>query len=71
MPSLPFRLAIGPALIIAGIAVSGCSVQRSDSPTWSLNGPPAAPVTATTANTKYGDWNGPGAPQPLTYDEAR
>lgn len=58
------------ALFMIAILLGGCSMQPSagDRPDWSLTEPDIRAQSTTTANGKhYGDWNGPGAPQPLRY----
>ncbi len=54
-------------------ALAACGVQQSlsDRPSWSLNGPAPQPPVTQTSPKAYGDWNGPGAPKPLTYDDGR
>ncbi len=68
---LPFAIQFCLLALFCGgaILVSGCSMQapRSEQPDWSLNGPKEAKAPS----KKYGDWNGPGAPKPLTDDDAR
>jgi hypothetical protein len=61
------------ALFMIALVTAGCGVQQSlsDRPNWSLNGPdrPSSSTnTSTTPAKRYGDWNGPGAPKPLTVD---
>jgi hypothetical protein len=60
------------ALFMVALLLAGCSVQQSQAerPNWSLNGPDR-PSQMTATNKKYGDWNGPGAPQPLMYKNAQ
>ena len=62
------------AVFMLALMLAGCGVQQSlsERPNWSLNGPerPQAPTNATPTK-HYGDWSGPGAPKPLTYDNAR
>lgn len=62
------------ALFLIALLVAGCGVQstRSERPNWSLNGPdrPAAQPKTEPAK-RYGDWNGPGAPAPLTVETPR
>lgn len=58
------------ALFMALLFLGGCSMQQNpaERPDWSLNGtdkPAQSP--APPAGKHYGDWSGPGAPQPLRY----
>lgn len=58
------------ALFMVGLFLGGCSMQQNpaERPDWSLNASDQpASSQASSANKKYGDWNGPGAPQPLKY----
>jgi hypothetical protein len=61
------------ALFMAGLMLAGCGLQQSQAerPNWSLNGPDRPAPTATAAGKKYGDWNGPGAPKPLIYEDGQ
>lgn len=62
------------ALFMIALIVGGCSMQQNpaERPDWSLNGPDRPAQSASPSSGKrYGDWNGPGAPQPLIYDTAR
>lgn len=58
------------ALFMIGLLLGGCSMQQNpaERPDWSLNATDR-PATSQESSTskKYGDWNGPGAPQPLKY----
>lgn len=56
---------------IAGVWMGGCSMQTIDRPDWSLNGPKPLPVSQPAAAKKYGDWKGPNAPKPLTFNNTR
>lgn len=67
-PKTPTALLAG--LTAAAFFAAGCSLQTSQSerPNWSLNGPKDVPPPPA---KKYGDWNGPTAPKPLTYNGAQ
>lgn len=70
-----FRVILNVAVIGMGVAAStlgGCSMPSFDRPDWSLNGPKPVPVSSpVTQPKKYGDWNGPNSPKPLTYSAVR
>ena len=60
------------ALFLLALVTAGCGIEQSQSerPNWSLNGPDQ-PATTPKPDKHYGDWNGAGAPKPLTYDSAQ
>lgn len=60
------------AVFMMALLVAGCGVQSTiaDAPNWSLNGPDR-PAPSPKPAKRYGDWNGPGAPQPLTIDTGK
>lgn len=58
------------ALFMIVLFLGGCSMHPNpaERPDWSLNGPDSPAHASPASNGKrYGDWNGPGAPQPLRY----
>lgn len=58
------------ALFMIALFLGGCSMQQNpaERPDWSLTGSDhATEPQASSANKRYGDWNGAGAPQPLKY----
>ena len=57
--------------VMTALAACGAQQSLSDRPSWSLNGPAPQAELPREAPKPYGDWNGPGAPQPLTYGDGR
>jgi LysM repeat protein len=68
-PSISATVLCAATAITAALAAAGCSMQQSsaEQPDWSLN----SGKTKTASAKNYGDWNGAGAPKPLTVDEPK